>query len=219
MWYYEQAGNQHGPIADDEMSALMQAGTVRPETLVWHEGQAGWQPAIDVVPQQLRPDATGAPPPLPSAEPTDMRGDAEPQWAPEDTSYDQAGEHLPATHHPRGFSASVRHVFSNYVNFKGRAQRGEYWWFVLFVLLCAFATSAVDSALFGTPADETGPIYGLFILAILLPGVGVTARRLHDIGKSGWWQLINFVPLIGFLVMIYFTVQKGDPGPNQYGPA
>ncbi|MEO0497549.1 MAG: DUF4339 domain-containing protein, partial [Pseudomonadota bacterium] len=69
MWYYADGQEQRGPVSDQEVSALMQSRTVRPETLVWREGQAAWQPAIEAVPQQLRPDATGTPPPIPGDQP------------------------------------------------------------------------------------------------------------------------------------------------------
>jgi uncharacterized membrane protein YhaH (DUF805 family) len=57
----------------------------------------------------------------------------------------------------------------------------------------------------------------LFGLAVLLPGIGVAIRRLHDIGKTGWWLLIGFVPLVGLIVLIYFYVHEGDSGSNEYG--
>ncbi|MEN0087797.1 MAG: DUF805 domain-containing protein [Pseudomonadota bacterium] len=214
MWYYAEGEHQRGPVSDEDIGQLMQAGTVRPETLVWREGQAGWQPAIEVVPQHLRPDATGAPPPLPGEQPMER---PEPSaYTPVDhTEMDETW----ASDHPFTFQDSIRHVLTkNYFNFKGRARRREFWWWVLAAIIGSFITSALDSVLFGTPSMETGMFNGLFTLAILAPSLGVSARRLHDIGRSGWWQLIGLVPLIGFIVMVYWTVQKSDPGPNEYGP-
>ena len=78
----------------------------------------------------------------------------------------------------------------------------------------------IDQAI-GTGSIEggVGLLGGLYSLAVLLPGLGVSVRRLHDTGRSGWWILINLIPLIGSIVFLVFTVSDGDPGPNQYGPS
>lgn len=212
MWYYADGEQQRGPVSDDEIGDLMQAGTVRPETLVWQEGQSAWQPAIEVVPRHLRPDATGAPPPLPA----DARDEVPATAATEPYADTQDGWDY---RHPFTFQETIKHILkNNYLNFKGRARRREFWWWVLAVMIGSFVAGSLDQVLFGTPPLETGFLNGVFTLAVLAPWLGVSARRLHDIGKTGWWQLIGLIPLIGLIVMIYFTVQKGDPGPNEYGP-
>ncbi len=96
--------------------------------------------------------------------------------------------------------------FQKYVEFEGRARRKEYWIFTLVNLLISVILSNVFTFL-GT----------LFSLAILLPSIAVGIRRLHDIGRTGWWLLIGFIPLIGLIVLIYFFVQDSEPGANQYG--
>ncbi|MBT9551742.1 MAG: DUF805 domain-containing protein [Hydrogenophaga sp.] len=106
------------------------------------------------------------------------------------------------------FVDAVKTCFSKYVGFEGRATRSEYWWWVLFV----FAVAIVMGVL------RLGTIGNLFSLATLLPSIAVGARRLHDIGKSGWWQLIALIPLIGWLVLIYWAVQPSE-GDNAFGPA
>ncbi len=83
-----------------------------------------------------------------------------------------------------------------YATFEGRADRSEYWWFVLAQVLIVMGASILSEKLSGLAA-----------LALLLPMLAVTARRLHDIGRSGWWQLVYFVPLVGWLVLLYWTVQ------------
>lgn len=94
------------------------------------------------------------------------------------------------------FQESVKVCFSKYADFEGRASRPEYWWFFLFILLVSAAASIL------------GPVVsGLFQLATLLPALAAGARRLHDTNRSGWWQLIVFVPLIGFILLIYFLAQ------------
>ena len=111
------------------------------------------------------------------------------------------------------------HVLKKYAVFKGRARRQEYWYFLLFNILISFALSMVD-AMIGSPgAAEGGGLLGtVYSLAVLIPSIAVGVRRLHDIGKPGWWMLIGLIPLIGLLVLIYFFVQDSHPGSNEYGP-
>lgn len=106
---------------------------------------------------------------------------------------------------------AVTLFFTNYVNFSGRSNRGEYWWAFLAIFLISLGLSILDMAL------GIGLLGGLFSLATLLPGLAIGARRLHDIDKSGWWLLIGLIPLVGFLVLIYFFVQPPNPGPNRFG--
>ncbi|PWE55953.1 DUF805 domain-containing protein [Metarhizobium album] len=110
------------------------------------------------------------------------------------------------------FTEAVSSALSKYVVFSGRASRSEYWWFVLFNIIVSIVAAGVDAAL-GIQA-----VGALVSLALLLPGIAVGVRRLHDIDKSGWWLLIAFVPLIGFIVLIYFFVQPSQPGDNRFGP-
>lgn len=102
------------------------------------------------------------------------------------------------------FGESIRTCFSKYADFTGRASRSEYWWWALFVLLATMAASVVSDKL-----------SALFSLAVMLPGLAVGARRLHDIDKSGWLQLLYIIPLIGWAVLIYWAVQEGRE-PNRY---
>jgi len=121
-----------------------------------------------------------------------------------------------------GFGEAIRQVFSKYATFSGRARRAEYWWFALFSLLVSIGLQALDIALFGLPQNPGDPppnLFGaLFSLAILLPSLAVWVRRLHDVGRSGWWWLLVFVPVIGWIVLFYWSVRRGDAGPNAYGP-
>ncbi len=104
------------------------------------------------------------------------------------------------------FQQAIRICLSKYVAFSGRAPRPEFWWFVLGQLIALIVASLLGRF-----------IYTLVALALLLPSLAVGSRRLHDIGKSGWWQLINLIPLLGLLVLIYFWVQPGQPGSNTHG--
>ncbi|PWR20702.1 DUF805 domain-containing protein [Zavarzinia compransoris] len=103
-------------------------------------------------------------------------------------------------------------VLKKYVDFNGRARRAEYWWFVLFTVIVSLVLGAIDALIFGT--SLLGPLYSL---AVLLPSLGVLVRRLHDTNRSGWWILISFVPLVGFIVLLVFLVAEGTKGPNNFG--
>ena len=106
------------------------------------------------------------------------------------------------------------HVIKNYVNFTGRARRKEYWMFVLFNLIFALILGFVNGLIFG----ETPVLPIIYMLFIILPAIAVSIRRLHDIGKSGWWYLIQLVPLVGSIWLLVLTVTAGNVGENQYGP-
>jgi uncharacterized membrane protein YhaH (DUF805 family) len=102
-------------------------------------------------------------------------------------------------------------VLKKYAEFKGRARRKELWMFVLFNFIISIALGLIDYML------GMQLIGSLYSLAILIPSLAVGARRLHDIGKSGWWQLLYFLPILGFLILLYFFVLDSKPGTNDYG--
>lgn len=106
-----------------------------------------------------------------------------------------------------------------YAVFSGRSGRQEYWMFVLVNVLVVFVLGFLDVGLgLVDRASGYGILSSLYGLAVLLPGVAASARRLHDTGHSGWWLLIGFVPVLGVVVLLYFMVRAGDPGKNDYGP-
>jgi uncharacterized membrane protein YhaH (DUF805 family) len=110
------------------------------------------------------------------------------------------------------FQEAVKTVLTKYVDFNGRARRSEYWYFVLFNLLVNFVVGIV--------VNLTGLTFLSYIvsLALLLPGLGVCVRRLHDIGKGWAWILLALIPLVGAIILIVFYCQDSQPGDNQYGP-
>ena len=110
-------------------------------------------------------------------------------------------------------------VLQKYAVFDGRARRKEYWMFILINLLVSVMLVAIDN-LIGTfsPQVGAGLLQGLYSLAILIPTLAVTVRRLHDTGRTGWWILIGLVPVIGGSVLLIFMVLDSGPGTNQYGP-
>jgi uncharacterized membrane protein YhaH (DUF805 family) len=104
-------------------------------------------------------------------------------------------------------------VLKKYAVFNGRARRKEYWMFFLFNIIIAVVLGVVEGIVGGP--GVLGALYGL---AVLLPGIGVSIRRLHDTDRSGWWLLIGLVPLIGAIVLLVFFVQDSQAAENQYGP-
>ena len=119
--------------------------------------------------------------------------------------------------HMMGFSDAVQNVvMNNYANWDGRASRSEYWWFVLFGALVGFVTGTIDGFLFGWEYSDPTWISTLVSLALLLPNFCVSVRRLHDLGKSGWWNLLVFT-IIGIIPLLIFMVMEGEEHPNQYG--
>ena len=109
-------------------------------------------------------------------------------------------------------------ALKKYATFSGRSRRSEYWYFILFYLIIAIVLGIIDRAAGTMTSNGTvGVLGGLFGLAMLIPSLAVGARRLHDTGRTGWWQLIGLIPLIGIIVLIVFYVQDSHPGSNQYG--
>ena len=106
-----------------------------------------------------------------------------------------------------------------YACFSGRARRQEYWLFVLFNFIASTILKFIAGALISmTGLAVLAIIPLLYSLAVLIPGFAVLFRRLHDTGRSGWWWLIGFIPLIGIIVLIVFCCLDSQPGDNQYGP-
>lgn len=102
-------------------------------------------------------------------------------------------------------------IFQNYTNFSGRAGRREYWLFVLANVLVAIVLGLIDTLI---GKNILGALYSL---AVILPGIAVSVRRLHDLGKSGWYILLGLIPIIGALYLIYLFIQEGQKEANEYG--
>jgi uncharacterized membrane protein YhaH (DUF805 family) len=118
-------------------------------------------------------------------------------------------------------------VLKNYTVFSGRARRKEYWMFALFNLIFFIVAMIIDNVLgttfkfnspYGSHSLPYGYFYLLYALAVLIPGLAVAVRRLHDVGKSGWMILIALIPIIGAIWLFVLMVTNSDTGVNQYGP-
>ena len=121
------------------------------------------------------------------------------------------------------FQTALRSFWTRYRDFKGRSRRSEYWFIQLFLVVTNIAVAIIDLALMGWDVDRFianggGGIVGLvWILVTIVPALAVLVRRLHDTGKSGWWALVGFLPLVGAVVLLVFTVTDSSPGENKFG--
>ncbi len=117
-----------------------------------------------------------------------------------------------------------------YATFSGRARRKEYWLYTLFISIVTgvliglagptgeWGNPAADPETLGFGNETVAMVLGVFLLAVLLPSLAVTIRRLHDSNRSGWWLLISFVPLVGSFVLFIFYLLDGTAGDNRFGP-
>lgn len=111
-----------------------------------------------------------------------------------------------------GFMEAVKSFFSRYVDFQGRSSRSEYWWPLLFMIIVY-----VVGVLLAAAVPILGILVLIFYLAIIIPSIAVSIRRLHDLDKSGWWILLSLVPIVSLLLLYWFCL-KGTEGDNQFGP-
>ena len=103
------------------------------------------------------------------------------------------------------FLTAIKTCFSKYADFTGRARRSEFWFWWLFTFIVGLILGWI-------------PVIGWIIsIALIIPNLAVGARRLHDTGKSGWWQLLQLLPIVGIIILIVFWVQDSHAGENQYG--
>lgn len=130
------------------------------------------------------------------------------------------------------FTDAVRSCLSKYAVFQGRAPRSEFWWFWVFTVLVEIAALVVGGFLLAGSVTSMAPgagsmeawylfaapnwLTGITHLALILPSLAVAVRRLHDVGRSGWWFLIAFVPF-GIFVLLFWWVQPSRPEPNAHG--
>ncbi len=114
------------------------------------------------------------------------------------------------------FFSSIKICFARYAVFSGRATRSEYWWFALFLFIAGIVTSIIDVMIMGYSSENFGPINAIFSVITFLPGLAVGARRLHDIDRSGWWQLLVFT-IIGIILLVIWFATAGSNKKNKYG--
>ncbi len=115
------------------------------------------------------------------------------------------------------FQTSIETCFKKYAVFSGRASRSEFWFFVLFGFLGGITSTIVDTMILGYSIDVNGPINLIFSVLLMVPSIAVTARRLHDVNKSGWWQLL-WITIIGGILLIVWHATEGEKKKNRFGP-
>ena len=113
------------------------------------------------------------------------------------------------------FSRAIQSGFSNYVGFSGRTPRSGYWYWALFVVLVSIVTAILDAAIF--PFQDLSPLSAIANIILLLPGIAVAVRRLHDMDHTGWWVLIALTGIGAIVLLIWFCF-KGSGGTNRFGP-
>ncbi len=126
------------------------------------------------------------------------------------------------------FGESISTCLSKYVSWQGRAARSEFWYFMLFSVICYIAASIIDKML-GTTFNFTNPVsgveeslgygyvYALVALGLFLPALAATVRRLHDTDRSGWWYWIALVPILGAILLLVWFCSRGTAGSNRFG--
>lgn len=116
------------------------------------------------------------------------------------------------TFSPEDFFKAVQSGFQNYLEIKGRASRAAYWQWTGFVVACNLLALLLDNIMGST-------LKPIVLVGFLVPNITYLVRRLHDIDKSGWWTWIGFVPVLGWMVLLSFTLARGHAEDNRYGPA
>jgi uncharacterized membrane protein YhaH (DUF805 family) len=116
-----------------------------------------------------------------------------------------------------GFTDAISSGFRNYVNFSNRAPRSAFWYWVLFGIIALIVAGVIDGVLFIKPDSTVYPLFSLVYLALILPWLAVSVRRLHDIDRSGWWVLLGLIPIVGPIILLVWYCQKGTPGANRFG--
>lgn len=187
-WYYAIEGTSHGPVSQAEFENLVSVGAIRSDTLVWQEGMEDWLP-------YRRAGGTD------NAEPMQPH-------APISNTQD------PARSDANTFLGALKDGFARYVDFKSRSTRSQFWWWTLWSLIIDVVTGFIDGDLW---TGNFGPVNLLVSVAIFLPSLAVGIRRLHDTGRSGWWYLLIFLPIIGWIILLVFFCTKTQEQANQWG--
>ena len=113
-----------------------------------------------------------------------------------------------------GFGEAISTCFSKYATFAGRATRPEYWYWVLFTVIASLIFVVIELRV---SVEGGRTLSAIFDIATFIPSLAVAARRLHDTDRSGWWQLLLFIPVIGWILLLIWLSQRGTPDGNRFG--
>jgi uncharacterized membrane protein YhaH (DUF805 family) len=118
---------------------------------------------------------------------------------------------------PRSFTGAIVICLTGYFDFRERAPRSEYWFFALFNVLVSIVADILDAVTFH--ASTSVGVFSIVVgLGLIIPSIAVGVRRLHDIDRTGWWLLLDFIPIIGWIVLLIWACMAGTSGPNRFGP-
>lgn len=212
-WYYSDGTERFGPVEASEIERLIAEGQVTATSLVWREGLEGWVEAQTEFPAAAQGGTSTPPPVAPPSQP----------YAAQSQNYgshDHAGgglgpDGLYVGAPSRSFGEAISTCFSKYATFKGRASRSEYWFFVLFQFVVGLVTAGIDIAIFGLE-NEVSPLNSIASLAMFLPALAVTWRRLHDTDRSGWW-IGGFYLAIFVTAILVVALFSANPGGSNAG--
>ncbi|MEX6508826.1 DUF805 domain-containing protein [Jiella sp. M17.18] len=223
LWYVVDAGQQAGPYEEDVLASLARAGLLEADSYVWRDGMADWQFASETELARLFPRTPGPPafselrPDASSERGTGAAAGAlrwSPTGDPARSPFAAPQERLEASLPGASLGQAFSRFWKKYADFRGRASRSEFWYAELGIVLLAFAIGFAEQLL----APRTGLFVGdLYSLAALIPSLSIAVRRLHDTGRSGWYYLLVFIPLVGALVLLVFFCQRSDERPNRFG--
>ncbi len=215
-YYLDASRNQQGPASVSDLARLVRSGAITRDTMIWFAGMPDWRPAgqVNELASLFGPPAPSMRPPMPPA-----GAPRAPAQAPAFGGYDpHPGAGYPAK--SVGFRDAISICFRKYAVFNGRATRPEFWFWALFQFLLSVVViivCGIIAAIFPTVGSVlTIVAYIALIFGLLLPGLAVSVRRLHDQDRSGWWLLINLVPFGNIVLLIFFCL-PGTPGPNRFG--
>jgi uncharacterized membrane protein YhaH (DUF805 family) len=214
-YYIFRNGQQEGPYDQQTIINMRLSG----DTYVWREGMADWLPISQVPELQQRSYPQGG-----------YQQGGYQQGGYQQQVYQQGGYQQPS--YGYGYQEDdnelslwgfyMKCLKDKYASFDGRARRKEYWSFALFNAIIYFIFYAVGIFLAVSTRSETLAlivfgILGIYALGIIVPSLAVTVRRLHDIGKGGGWIFISFVPFVGGLILLVFTLLDSEAGENRFG--
>ncbi len=203
QWHYAKDGRSGGPVPESTIRGMIAAGDLGPDDHVWNPDCVEWLPIrSSPFARDLRRRASAVPPFAPASS-----GNADYASSGYYGAGAGAGPRPGLEGEPMAFGEAIKVCLTQkYATFTGRATRAEYWWFMLFTLLCSAAAFLLDPVL---PS--------LVDIAFLLPSIAVSVRRLHDINKSGWFYLFWFIPIVGWIILLIWFCTPSAAGVNRYG--
>lgn len=200
-------GTPQGPYTAEEMKTKIYSGELSREKMVWHDSMSAWSRASET---ELADYFSKRPPPLPHVPvPKATIGTGSYSVTQHHSAISKPEGNTATYAAPsRGFFEAISICFSKYATFSGRASRSEYWYWILFSSFAQLLIGIFEAS--SNPYRDPSVLGSLILSALVCPSFAVGARRLHDIGRSGWWQLIAIIPLLGWILLLVFNCTRGE---------